>query len=833
MTIAGSTCGCCAGVAGRTPGAVHNRPGLSSISYRVGRHGDFLDSMIAGLTDVERPRLADLTTRDSDDVSIAVLDAWAVVSDVLTFYTERLANESYLRTAGERISLQELGRLIGYRLRPGVAAETHLAFAIEPPPEVPAAASRDPGATPNVTPASVVLDAGLRVQSIPAPGEQPQTFETVEEIEARAAWNAMPARATKVRLPGMDDTSAYLQGVALNLKAGDALLIAGGAVLTDHWDLRILASVQPQPEHDRTFVTWLEPLGSAMWGVTPATPPVPFAMRKRLNVFGHNAPMWGSLSLDFRNNYPEGVEESDWPNFTIADIAGNVVDLDGSHQDIQPESWIVLSKPTYRELWQVTSVSELARAEFAVSGKVTRLALEGGENYDLFAELPREVTVFAVSEPLAFAEAPDPSNVANASVDVRVDVSEMRPGRRLIVRGTTTAGASFSEAATVLSVAAIPGGWRLTLDGDLASAYVRDSVIVHGNVALGTHGETVRQLLGSGRAAAAFQRFTLAHDPLTYLQSIDPSGAEAALQVRVNDVAWNEVPTLYASGPTDRDYAVRSDQLGRTYVQFGDGVRGARLPSGSGNVRATYRKGLGGAGNVGSDALAQLLDRPLGVKGVTNAVPASGGVDPETESAARVSMPLGVRTLGRAVSLLDYEDFARAFAGVAKAHAAVLPLRGGRTIVVTVALSGVPAAQSAERLGDLADALRSHGDPQVQVSVLAGSMQTFRVGMRVAIDPAYEADTVIAKVEAALRTAFAFDARSFTDPVYHSGVTAVVHTVAGVQAVDIDALYMGATSDLADRLLAQQPAVGGAGTAIPAGLLILDPAPLEKLEAMA
>jgi len=833
VTVAGSTCGCCSGVAGRTPGAVHNRPGLSTISYRVGRHGDFLDSMIAGLTDVDRPRLANLTTRDADDVSIAVLDAWAVVSDVLTLYTERLANESYLRTAGERISLQELGRLIGYRLRPGVAAETHLAFALEPPPEVAAAASRDPGAAPNVTPASVVLEAGLRVQSIPGPGEQPQTFETVEEIEARAAWNAMPARATKVQLPGMGDTSAYLQGVALNLKAGGALLIAGGDVLTDHWDLRILATVQPQPDHDRTYVTWLEPLGSAMWGVTPSNPPVPFAMRKRLNVFGHNAPMWGSLSSDFRINYPDGgAADQDWPNFTISDIAGNVVDLDGSHPDIQPGSWVVLSKPTYRELWQVTSVSELARAEFAVSGKVTRLALAGGEQYELFGGLPREVTVFAASEPLAFAEAPDPSHVANASVDVRADVSAMRPGRRLVVRGTTTGGEAFAEAATMLAVAAIPGGWRLTLDGDLASSFVRDSVVVHGNVALGTHGETVQQLLGSGRAATAFQRFTLAHDPLTYLQSTDPSGARTALKIFVNDVGWDEVPTLYATGPADRAYAVRSDEQGKTYVQFGDGARGARLPSGSGNVRAKYRKGLGGAGNVGSDRLAQLLDRPLGVKGVTNPVPASGGVDPEPESAARASMPLGVRTLGRAVSLLDYEDFARAFAGVAKAHAAVLPLRGGRTFVVTVALSGVPAAQTAERLGDLADALRSHGDPQVQVAVLAGSTQTFRVALRVAIDPAYEADAVLANVETALRTAFAFDARSFADPVYRSGVIAVVHGVAGVLAADIDALYTGATASLAERLRAQQAAVSGGGAAIPAGLLILDPAPLDELEAM-
>jgi hypothetical protein len=561
-------------------------------------------------------------------------------------------------------------------------------------------------------------------------------------------------------------------------------------------------------------------------------------MRKRVNVFGHNAPMWGSLSYEFRSNYPGGLEsdgttlKGEWPDFTIADVAGDVVDLDGSHPDIQPNSWVVLSKPTNRELWKVTTVSELARAEFAVSGKVTRLALSDGENYSLFGAYPREVTVFAVSEPQAFAQGPDTSLVQLGSVDVEADVSEMRPGRRLVVRGTTTAGLPFAVAVTVLSVAAISGGWRITFDRDLSTAYERSTVIVHGNVALATHGETVRQLLGSGRAATAFQRFTLAHDPLTYRQSADPSGAEAALEVRVNDVRWNEAPTLYGARPTDRSYAVRSDEQSRTYVQFGDGDHGARLPSGSNNVRARYRKGLGAAGNVKTDTLAQLLDRPLGVKGVTNPAAASGGVDPEPEASARASIPLGVRTLGRAVSRLDYEDFARAFAGVAKAQAAVLSLRGGRTIVVSVALSGVPDAQTAKRLDDLGSALRSRGDPQVQVTVVAGTTTTFRIGLRVAVDPAYEADVVLAAVERALRTTFAFDVRSFTVPVYRSGVVSIVHTVAGVLAVDINLLYTGSTATLADRLLAQQPAVGAGGAAIPAGLLVLDPAPLDLLEVM-
>jgi hypothetical protein len=817
MSSSIAACGCCSGVTQRTPLEVQNRPGLSAIAYRVGVHADFFASMIAGLTDADRPRLADLGTRDRDDFSIALLDAWAVAADVLAFYNERLAQESYLRTARERISLRELGRLIGYRLRPGVAAETYLAFALEPAPDVPATATKDPGSAPPVTPPTVTLEPGLRVQSIPGPGEQPQTFETVEEVEARPEWNAIPASTTVTFVPGMGDTHAYLKGAALNLKPGDALLLAGGDidVVPDHWDLRILSTVETDAAHDRTLVTWDEPLGSATWSVTPANPPQPFALRKRLDIFGHNAPLMSLIS-----------GTGDW-DFELSAASGNYVDLDGSHPDVIVGSWVVLSIPTYRELWKVKSVSELSRADYATSGNVTRLELEGGENYDMYEDKVRETTVFAVQEALDFAPAPDPSDVSGGTVDTDVDVSAMRPGRRLLIRGDTTAGTEQVEDAVVKEVQLHAGRWRIELETDLSAPYERPSVVVHGNVALGTHGETVQQLLGSGRASVPFQRFRLAYEPLAYLRSTsDPSGAEAALEVRVNDVQWDEVPTLYGAGPRDRSFALRTDEEGKPYVQFGDGERGSRLPSGSNNVRAKYRKGLGAAGNVKAGALAQLLDRPLGVKGVSNPEAASGGVDPESEESARSSIPLGVRTLGRAVSLLDYEDFARAFSGVVKANAAVLPLRAGRTVVVSVAFEG------GDRLDDLGTALKTHGDPRVEVLVLAGTTQTFRLALKVAVDSAFETDTVLAGVEAALRSAYSFDLRGFTGPVFRSGIVSAAHTVAGVLAVDVDRLYTGTSAGLADRLLAQQPAVGAGGTAIAAGVLVLDPAPFDWLELM-
>ena len=106
-------CGCCAGVVTETPEVIYNRPGLSSISYRVGTQTAFKASLLAALSSSALPALAPLTTRDNSDFSIALLDAWAVALDILSFYQERIANESYLRTAVDAASVFNLAELVG------------------------------------------------------------------------------------------------------------------------------------------------------------------------------------------------------------------------------------------------------------------------------------------------------------------------------------------------------------------------------------------------------------------------------------------------------------------------------------------------------------------------------------------------------------------------------------------------------------------------------------------------------------------------------------------------------------------------------------------------
>jgi len=155
---ASCTCGCCSGISVQTPAGEYNLPGLPAITHRTGTWATFKDSMLARLSSADYPALAYLKTRDDDDFSIDLLDATAVVLDILTFYQERLANESYLRTATQLQSLTALSCLIGYQPVPGIAASTWLAFTLK-------AATGQP---PNPATTAITIPAGTQVQSVAA-----------------------------------------------------------------------------------------------------------------------------------------------------------------------------------------------------------------------------------------------------------------------------------------------------------------------------------------------------------------------------------------------------------------------------------------------------------------------------------------------------------------------------------------------------------------------------------------------------------------------------------------------------------------------------------------
>ena len=164
----------------------------------------------------------------------------------------------------------------------------------------------------------------------------------------------------------------------------------------------------------------------------------------------------------------------------------------------------------------------------------------------------------------------------------------------------------------------------------MTGRYERSSVVIYGNVAAASHGESVHgEVLGDGDAARGFQSFALKKQPVTYVPEPGaPGGVASTLQLRVDGVRWAEVPELYGQPPDARVHVARRDAVQETTVRAGDGDHGARVPSGRNNVTADYRVGLGPDGNVRAGSLRTLLKKPLGLKRVTNPAAAAGGGEP-------------------------------------------------------------------------------------------------------------------------------------------------------------------------------------------------------------
>ncbi|MFY0533273.1 hypothetical protein [Nannocystis pusilla] len=102
------------------------------------------------------------------------------------------------------------------------------------------------------------------------------------------------------------------------------------------------------------------------------------------------------------------------------------------------------------------------------------------------------------------------------------------------------------------------------------------------------------EVLGDGDPTQAHQTFKLAKSPLTYFSRPGAaSGVVSTLEIRVDGILWHQRPSFYGAGPNDPIYIVRHDDDQNTFVTFGDGVRGLRLTTGRGNVRASYRHGAG------------------------------------------------------------------------------------------------------------------------------------------------------------------------------------------------------------------------------------------------
>jgi hypothetical protein len=97
----------------------------------------------------------------------------------------------------------------------------------------------------------------------------------------------------------------------------------------------------------------------------------------------------------------------------------------------------------------------------------------------------------------------------------------------------------------------------------------------------------------------------------------------------------------------------------------------------------------------------------------------------------------------------------------------------------------------------LIKAIDAARDPAQQVRVDNFKLLTFNLDATVIIDERYEEKLVLAQIGTDLNTAFAFEQRSFGQPVTAAEVVTLIQHVPGVIATDLNQLYVtGATSQL-------------------------------------
>lgn len=410
-----------------------NPPGRAPIAYRIGTFPTFRRALLDALATPES-RWRENATGDYQSM---LVELWAYLADILTFYQERIANEALLGTATQRESLRRLAELIGYRPAPGAAAVGQVAFTVE--------ASK-----------TIVIPAGFRVGSRPAPGTQAAVFETAAAFTARgehsviplatrgptrqfttlAAFRAFYTGTVTERLVAAKaiygnagasylttfgyESSAYtasahsvaalaaggvgaspgislipyfqsnsreitLRGTDTRFAVGDHLLVVvdGGRSQTN-LRLRGLTAVQVDKASGTTRVRWSEPAGETY---DESRQPVRlYALRVTAASFGHDAPAWALLPPELTNRdckHKDAKYQANWDDAKTsayylpqADVllAGIYPEVHGG-SDAGVDRWAVFRDGTHQEVKRVDEAGPVVAEAYALSGKVTQLRL--------------------------------------------------------------------------------------------------------------------------------------------------------------------------------------------------------------------------------------------------------------------------------------------------------------------------------------------------------------------------------------------------------------------------------------------------------------------------
>jgi hypothetical protein len=160
---------------------------------------------------------------------------------------------------------------------------------------------------------------------------------------------------------------------------------------------------------------------------------------------------------------------------------------------------------------------------------------------------------------------------------------------------------------------------------------------------------------------------------------------------------------------------------------------------------------------------------------------------------------LAILALDRLVSVPDYADFARTFAGIGKAAAVRVPVQGRQIVRVTIAgEDDIPIDKDSDLYRNLRQALHDFGDLSQPFALEQRELVVPVLSARVQVLSDYLWEAVEPKLRAALLEEFGFERRELGQSLFLSELLSVMQRVRGVDYVDVDLLDSLSETEVTD-----------------------------------
>ncbi len=196
-------------------------PAEPLIDYMAKDYASFRQAMLDYLPIIS-PRW---TERHEADLGITLIELLAYVGDQLSYFQDAVANEAYLETARQRISVRRHTRLIDYRMHDGASARTFVHFDVVAGGVIPAGTQLLTRIDTPIAGKTLGVEVDGHLAGIASLLAQ-SVFETVDQVAVDPALREVPIHTwgnQQCCLPA-GGTTADLVGNDLPLKPGDFLL---------------------------------------------------------------------------------------------------------------------------------------------------------------------------------------------------------------------------------------------------------------------------------------------------------------------------------------------------------------------------------------------------------------------------------------------------------------------------------------------------------------------------------------------------------------------------------------------------------------------------------